>query len=124
MVLRWQTYRHDGRVEREWSLQSDQGDVVVAVHAVRVVVFGVDMDGGRQHGRLQQGFKVSVAQVNLHAPESASEPPRAQREGPRRVAHLDGLAGRGLSAVLQVVSRGHNPALCDHHATDSYAFYV
>lgn len=82
------------------------------------------MDGGRQHGRLQQGFKVSVTQVNLHPPESVSEPRGAQHEGPRRLSHLDGLAGRGFSAVLQVVSCGHNPALSDHHAADSYALYI
>lgn len=105
-------------------LQSDQGDVVVAVQAVRVVVLGVDMDGGRRHGRLQQGFQVRVTQVNLHTPESASGPGWAQPEGPRRASHLDGLAGRGLPAVLQVVSCGHNPALCDHHAAGSYALYI
>lgn len=120
IVLYWHTYWYYGWVECERLLQSDQGDVVVAVQAVRVVEFGVNMDGYRQHRRLQEGFNVSVTHVDLQTSESVSEHQHTQCEGPRRLSHLDGVVWLGT----QFVSCSQNPALCDHHTPESYASYI
>ena len=64
-ALCWQTYRHDRWVEHDWLFQFDQGNVIVEVYVVGVVVFRVNVDWGRKHGRAQQGFKIIVSHVNL-----------------------------------------------------------
>lgn len=43
-ILCWQTYWHNGCAECEWFLQFDQGNIIVEVYEVGVVIFRVNMD--------------------------------------------------------------------------------
>lgn len=63
----WQAYRHDRRAEWDCVLQPDQGNVIVVVQIVWVVVTRVNMYGCDGPGGRHQGVHISQSHVNLHS---------------------------------------------------------
>lgn len=74
-----QTYRHNRPAKCDGMLQLYQGNVVVEVHEVGVVVFRVNVKGGRIHLRGCQVFNGVEAQVDLQVGSTAGD----KRRGPR-----------------------------------------